>query len=509
MNCVTNEYLHHQNSYLGQVMNKVQKQRKISRQGSNQALTKNKAKLQAAAKAAHLDGSLNNQTVSRFQSLKFTVKTLHFLITTMFLMIPVWLFCLLCRLFNYGDWSEVYSEYSVAIIGSRSPLAIHLARHFRRMGYTVIGLESRRYMCAPLAWSRACDKFYWLPDPLDPPTGAGSDVYVEALWGILLDLKPNMLIPLNRFTSSEDQQVIDKMKEITDLLSMEPIEVLKLTDVHTFYTQASDCNCKTPLHTLIADKAKIEIKGFNFEDHPFVYRIYSQNMWGAKLVDTPKTPRDVSTLVQHITTQNPVLRVERFSEPVVNLCSLYANRKAIAHAVSKRENDLISTVSDRSIVQCVTEWSEIFVERYHLDIEGWLSFDFMKSSEDGLWYPINCKPWVTEPFALLHNVSSYLIEGIELTTRGREEVEAVTSGPDCHVKCSGQDLITAFRKPYRLVPDLFRLLSRITHTDILFMRSDPFPFFATYFVDLPMQLWLYWRTGRLWEKIDYFNNTIR
>ena len=100
-------------------------------------------------------------------------------------------------------------------------------------------------------------------------------------------------------------------------------------------------------------------------------------------------------------------------------------------------------------------------------------------------------------------------QGIELTTRGREEVEAVTPGPDCHVKCSGQDLITAFRKPYRLVPDLFRLLSRITHTDILFMRSDPFPFFATYFVDLPMQLWLYWRTGRLWEKIDYFNNTIR
>ena len=40
-----------------------------------------------------------------------------------------------------------------------------------------------------------------------PPVGAGPDVYVEALWGILLDLKPNILIPLNRFTSSEDQQV--------------------------------------------------------------------------------------------------------------------------------------------------------------------------------------------------------------------------------------------------------------------------------------------------------------
>ena len=71
-------------SDLGQVMNKVQKQRRLSRQGSNQTLTKNKAKLQAAAKAALIDGSLNKHTMSRFQSLKFTVKTLHFVITVRF-----------------------------------------------------------------------------------------------------------------------------------------------------------------------------------------------------------------------------------------------------------------------------------------------------------------------------------------------------------------------------------------------------------------------------------------
>ena len=28
--------------------------------------------------------------------------------------------------------------------------------------------ESRRYIfCAPLAWSRACDTFHWLPDPFE------------------------------------------------------------------------------------------------------------------------------------------------------------------------------------------------------------------------------------------------------------------------------------------------------------------------------------------------------
>ena len=35
-------------------------------------------------------------------------------------------------------------------------------------------------------------------------------------------------------------------------------------------------------------------------------------------------------------------------------------------------------VTERCITQPVAEWSEIFVERYPIDIEGWLSFDFMK-----------------------------------------------------------------------------------------------------------------------------------
>ena len=35
------------------------------------------------------------------------------------------------------------------------------------MGYKVIGMETKRYMTAAMSWSRACDKFYWLPDPLE------------------------------------------------------------------------------------------------------------------------------------------------------------------------------------------------------------------------------------------------------------------------------------------------------------------------------------------------------
>jgi hypothetical protein len=68
-------------SDLGQVMNNVQKKRRLSRQGSNPTLTKNRAKLQAAAKAAMIDDSYGKQKLSRFQSFKFTIRTFHFVLT--------------------------------------------------------------------------------------------------------------------------------------------------------------------------------------------------------------------------------------------------------------------------------------------------------------------------------------------------------------------------------------------------------------------------------------------
>ena len=41
-------------------------------------------------------------------------------------------------------------------------------------------------------------------------------------------------------------QVIEKISGTVDLLTPEPMEALKLSDLNIFYTGASDCNCKTP-----------------------------------------------------------------------------------------------------------------------------------------------------------------------------------------------------------------------------------------------------------------------
>ena len=56
-------------------------------------------------------------------------------------------------------------------------------------------------------------------------------------------------------------------------------------------------------------------------------------------------------------------------------------------AVTRRHEGetTMSVVTERGIVQPVAEWSEIFVERYPNDIEGRLSFDFMKVNFINTW----------------------------------------------------------------------------------------------------------------------------
>ena len=41
-------------------------------------------------------------------------------------------------------------------------------------------------------------------------------------------------------------QAIEKVIDTLDLLSLPPMEALKLTDLNTFYTAAREQNCKVP-----------------------------------------------------------------------------------------------------------------------------------------------------------------------------------------------------------------------------------------------------------------------
>ena len=96
---------------------------------------------------------------------------------------------------------------------------------------------------------------------------------------------------------------------------------------------------------------------------------------------------------------------------------------------------------------------------------------------------------------------------MELTSPFRDDIPAIVEQEERTLRCLGYDLFSALMSPWRPARFL-RILTNCQYTDILFLMSDPLPFFATYFVDIPMQLWLFWRTGKTWDCIDYFNNRI-
>ena len=43
---------------------------------------------------------------------------------------------------------------------------------------------------------------------------------------------------------------MEKVDGLIELLSMDPMEVLKLSDLKTFYAKARDSNCPTPVYSV-------------------------------------------------------------------------------------------------------------------------------------------------------------------------------------------------------------------------------------------------------------------
>lgn len=434
--------------------------------------------------------------------LTFFCKTLYFLTLVSIFIIPMWFICLVFYIFCHGSWQDVKSDCSIVILGARSPLATHIARHFRKMGYKVIGMETKRYMTASMSWSRACDKFYWLPDPLEPPVGDGPEDYVEHLWTLLYELKPTLFIPLNKMTIIEDQEVTEKLGELLPLLAIEPIQVAKLADTNQFFINAEECSNKIPEYKLINNMANLKLEGFDFVDHSYVYKLYRLNKWGCKKVPTPTKPSEVSDLVKLIGVHTPVLQMEKLEGPVIKCSSLFSNRMCVAQAVSQRVGDRIVHVNNRQI----REWVTMFVERYTCDISGWISFEFMKSTEEDIYYPINCKPWIEESFMLLHEDSSEIIERLEMDSYQKENMKGLLPVEGTTIRCLAEDLYRigkSFYNPFSYT----RWFSNNAFTDVLFLKSDPIPWFITYFFDVPIQVWLNWRAGNYWESIDLHTNT--
>ena len=143
----------------------------------------------------------------------------------------------------------------------------------------------------------------------------------------------------------------------------------------------------------------------------------------------------------------------------------------------------------------VDQWVEDFLGSYPRSLTGWLTFDFMRSPEDGLIYPIECNPRIHSCFILFEK-EDQLIKLLE---------KALLEGFGEKVQDEGKDsqeiqpLRPSTKQIYWIINELWVLLSSLGDVDIIkehlhilatgreavFDSSDPLPFLVLNFGQMP------------------------
>jgi len=107
---------------------------------------------------------------------------------------------------------------------------------------------------------------------------------------------------------------------------------------------------------------------------------------------------------------------------------------------------------------------------------------------------------------LLHEDSCEIIERLEMDSYNKENMKGLLPVEGTTIRCIADDLYRIGKSFYNPC-SWTNWLSNNSYTDVLFLKSDPIPWFITYFFDVPIQVWLHWRAGHYWETIDLHTNT--
>ena len=139
----------------------------------------------------------------------------------------------------------------------------------------------------------------------------------------------------------------------------------------------------------------------------------------------------------------------------------------------------------------VDQWVEAFLASFPRTLTGWITFDFMRSPEDGLIYPIECNPRIHSCFILFEKedgliklLEQSLLQGFRQTNEDSQEI---------------QPLRPSTKQIYWIINELWVLLSSLGDLDIIkehlhilasgreaiFDSSDPLPFLALNFAQMP------------------------
>ncbi len=342
------------------------------------------------------------------------------------------------------------TEPTVLLTGGRAPVALHLARLFREAGFRVLSAESMKYPL--LSFSNAVDRCFSLPGPAVDEAG-----FVEGLASLIREHAVDWLIP----TCEETFYVAKYRRELGSFCRVLADDLDTLARLHhkgVFIEELNRAGELVPKTAVVCDLSDWRRA---VEEIPFpavLKPAYSRFATQVHFLEEPAAEPPVSL-------DRPWVLQERIPGPQFSTYAVAQRGRLTAYSCYRRvfRVGTGSSITFRHEPEpLLYRWTERLVKRYRYT--GQIAFDFIRSDEDGKYYPLECNPRATSGIHLFTDASL---------------VEAMTGNPPA---CAFPDpgvkamlgipvLLYGWRqeKPRKWLKTL------ATHRDVIFDRRDLLP----------------------------------
>nr|KAG5689474.1 hypothetical protein BaRGS_021021 [Batillaria attramentaria] len=409
---------------------------------------------------------------------------------------------------------DTHDRCALILSGAKSK-ALYLARLFKAEGYRVVVAESSMYKMAAASFSRKVDKFYYLPRHDRDPQG-----YKSAVLDIVSKHNPSLFVPIDPRTVDLDIEVISQLPNSCFPLACKPDVFEELDNKAKFMAALKKAGIRAPLTYHVTSKREaydiLKGKANNYVMKPVMY----DNVARAN-VHPPENMNDLDQYLDdsRVSDTFPYVIQERLEGPELSSCSLVIGGEILAHTVSN-----CSPVHQTfNYVECpdILEWLQQFLRSYPKTVTGWLTLDFMRSPENGKYYPLECNPRLGSPFMLFHQRQGVITRLQEAVDRIRKRGE---SGVGQQATGDRQSPLTPeVKQNYWLLNVLWVLLTHPTNMAVwrkyvtmvlkgeesVFCVMDPLPFLALNFLQMPRLIVSNLLGGQTWNIVDYCIGTLK
>ncbi|PTM59853.1 putative ATP-grasp superfamily ATP-dependent carboligase [Desmospora activa DSM 45169] len=333
-------------------------------------------------------------------------------------------------------------------------MALHLARLFKQAGWRVLAAESMAYPL--LSFSNAVERCFSLPGPNQDENG-----FIQGLVSLIQEYEVDWLIP----TCEETFFISKHYRRLSSYCRVLVGEWDILQRFHhkgNFIADLQQAGEWVPKTTVIRHPQEWRRQVQNIPFPAILKPVYSRFGTQVRFLNKPSDEPPVS-LKRGWVLQKRIAGSQ--------ICAYGVSQRGRLTAYSCYHLQFAAGIGS-AITFCHAEepevfaWVKRFVKRHRYT--GQISFDFIRSTEDGRLYPLECNPRTTS--------------GVHLFT-GEDLVQAMVGDPPFAIVTPDPRTKTMLALPFALYGwkkgNLRAWLTTfVTHRDVIFDWNDPKPFFG-------------------------------